>query len=203
MWELCLKRADSDHYGYPERGLKFLVHKGVPKVLNYLERKPKLLMVSKAEVLNLVFITLRPLWINESLEMEESAHVHLCAQGEALSHILDFKMFMTADQMICRSEAIKDCFWVPPACKTFRNSPSTPALASVWGKTHHGSLTLRQEHVTDSHSYPEQNNKQIASQLTPSSASRPACPRQPSQPDLPEFGHTQDLHSLRAPEGRV
>lgn len=100
MWELCLKRADSDHYGYPERGLKFLVHKGAPKVLNYLERKPKLLMVSKAEVLNLVFITLRPLWINEPLEMEESVHVHLCAQGEALSHTLDFKRFMTADQMI-------------------------------------------------------------------------------------------------------
>ena len=70
MQGFCLKRADSDHYSYPECGLKFLVLKGVPKVLNCLERRPKLLTVCKADVFNLVFISPRPLWINESLETE-------------------------------------------------------------------------------------------------------------------------------------
>ena len=50
------KRTDADHYGYPELGLTFLAQNRVPKVLNYLERGPESLMVSIAEVLNLVFI---------------------------------------------------------------------------------------------------------------------------------------------------
>lgn len=60
-------------------------------MLKYLERRPKLRTVSKAKVLNLVFINPRPLWINESPEIAESARVHecvhMCVQGEALSHI--------------------------------------------------------------------------------------------------------------------
>ena len=59
--------------------MKFAVQKGVPQALNYLERRPELLMVSKAQVLNLVFI--KPVWINESLETEESTSVRVRVRG--------------------------------------------------------------------------------------------------------------------------
>ena len=84
MQEFCLKRADSDHYNYPECGLKFLVLKGVPKVLNYLERRPKLLMVCQADVLNLVFIS-RDLCGSMSPLKVKKVHMCVCAQGQPLS----------------------------------------------------------------------------------------------------------------------
>lgn len=51
-----LKRTDADHFGHPGLGLTFLAQNRVPKVLDYPEGGPELLMVSTAEVLNLVFI---------------------------------------------------------------------------------------------------------------------------------------------------
>ena len=109
----CLKRADSDHYSYPECGLKFLVLKRVPKVLNCLERRPKLLTVCKADVFNLVFISPRPLWINESLETEESAHVHVCP-GRAFVTVTGFQKVCDCRSddadYVCRG---KVCLWAP------------------------------------------------------------------------------------------
>lgn len=126
MQGFCLKKADSGHYSYPECGLKFLVLKGVPKVLNCLERRPKLLMVCKADVPDLAFISLRPLLINESLEIEESALEHVCPR-RAFVTVTGFQKVYDCRSddadYVCRG---KDCFCAPPSHLALSDVALTP-----------------------------------------------------------------------------
>lgn len=152
MQGFCLKKADSGHYSYPECGLKFLVLKGVPKVLNCLERRPKLLMVCKADVPDLAFISLRPLdqWVPWNwrkctwacVPKESLCHSHWVSEGLWLQ-IRWCWLCLQRQGLLLRATL---------ASSTFRRSPDTPALPSIWAKTHRGSLTLSQEQVMESHS---------------------------------------------------
>lgn len=57
------------------------------------------------------------------------------------------------------------------ASSTFRRRPDTPALPSIWAKTHRGSLTLNQEHVMESHS----QSRAIGNCLPVQSPNQHAC----------------------------
>lgn len=114
----------------------------------------------------------------------KKVHMCMCAQGEPLSQSPAFRRFMTADQMMLIMFAdARTASGLPLASSTFRRGPDTPALPSIWAKTHRGSLTLSQEHVMEQQATVSQFRVQIS------------VPAPPSRPDLPEFGHTQELNS--------
>ena len=192
MQEFCLKRADSDHYNYPECGLKFLVLKGVPKVLNYLERRPKLLMVCQADVLNLVFIS-RDLCGSMSPLKVKKVHMCVCAQGQPLSPSPAFRRFMTADQMmlIMFAERGKDCFWAPPRIQHFQMQPRHPCPSFHMGQN--------PPWVSNPEPGTRDGEPHIARAQQQATVSQfrvqISVPAPPSRPDLPEFGHTQELNS--------
>lgn len=142
-------------------------------------------MISKAEVLNLVFInpdlcgSMNPsnqrkcVCVCVSACAHAHVHVHVCVQGEALSHSLDFqKVYDWGRKSRHRSYdtdpsagvgllSLFSCIY------HFHTQLQNPAFASIWGKTHHESLTWRKTCLMESLSCPYQSNKQTASQLTP------------------------------------
>ena len=179
-------------------------------MLNYLQR-PELLMVSKAEVLNRVLIKPKTSvdqwssWIwrkHQCLCARVCVHRHVFP-GRDVSHPLVFPKVYDYELQIrwhITLVGARIAFSIPPASSTSTHSPRTPAPASLWGKTHHGSLALSQEHLLESSSYPEQRTKWIAFKVRVQISLLHAVLR---DPNLPEFGHLQHLHSLPAPVDEV